>query len=80
MDILMSYVQGNGWLGVVIGIVIFCMGYMKGNMVRGSYLDEVMDVTIKQMIEDGYVKARMEMNPETGEMEQMLYKHDEDFS
>jgi hypothetical protein len=79
MEILMSYVQGNGWLGVAIGIVIFIMGYMKGNAIRQSFMDEVMDATIKQMIADGYVKARMEVNPETGKMEQMLYKHDEEY-
>ena len=79
MEILMSYVQGNGWLGVAIGIVIFIMGYMKGNAIRKSFMDEVMDATIKQMITDGYVKARIEMNPETGEMEQMIYKYDEEY-
>lgn len=74
----LSFLQGNGWVGVVIGLLLFGMGYLKGASVRDGWVDAIIAMTIKQMIDDRLVKTRRILNDETGEWEDQLLEYDEE--
>lgn len=74
----LSFLQGNGWVGVAIGLLLFGMGYLKGASVRDGWVDAIIAMTIKQMIDDRLVKTRRVLNDETGEWEDQLLEYDEE--
>jgi uncharacterized membrane protein len=74
----LSFLQGNGWVGVAIGLLLFGMGYLKGASVRDGWIDAIIAMTIKQMVADRLVKTRRVMNDETGEWEEELLQYDEE--
>ena len=74
----LSFLQGNGWVGVGLGLLMFAMGYLKGASVRKGFVEAVIDVTIKQMIADRIIKTRRTWNDETGEWEEELLQFDEE--
>ena len=39
----LSFLQGNGWVGVALGVAMFCMGYMKGASIRKGVVEAVID-------------------------------------
>jgi hypothetical protein len=74
----LSFLQGNGWVGVALGVAMFCMGYMKGASIRKGVVEAVIDVTIKQMIAARMIKTRRTWNNQTGEWEEELLQYDEE--
>jgi general stress protein CsbA len=77
-DFMNTYIVGNGWVGVLIGIVLFVMGYYKGLARTASIIPIIVDSTIQGMVADGYARVRKVLNPETGEWEEELLRHDEE--
>lgn len=74
----LSFLQGNGWVGVGLGLLMFAMGFLKGSSVRNGFVNAIIDATIKQMIADRMIKTRRTWNNETGEWEEELLQFDEE--
>ena len=74
----LSFLQGNGWVGVALGLVMFGMGYIKGKSIRREFVGYVIDATIQRMVKDGFVKTSMLPDEETGEMTQHILRYDEE--
>lgn len=74
----LSFLYGNGWVGVALGLVMFAMGYLKGASVRNGFVDHIVAHTIRQMVADRLVRTRRTWNDETGEWEEELLQYDEE--
>lgn len=74
----LSFLQGNGWVGVGLGLLMFAMGFLKGYSVRNGFVNAIIDATIKQLIADRMIKTRRTWNNETGEWEEELLQFDEE--
>ena len=74
----LSFLQGNGWVGVGLGLLMFAMGYLKGASVRDGFAQHIIAHTIKQMVADRLIKTRRTWNDETGEWEEELLQYDEE--
>ena len=74
----LSFLQGNGWVGVACGLILFALGWYKGtesakNMVLFS-IEHMLDDLIKQ----GYIRSRRVFNEETGKWDVDIMKLDEE--
>jgi hypothetical protein len=68
----------NGWIGVGLGLMMFGLGYWRGfGNAAIKLIPAMVDATLKQMIEDGYIKTRKVLNAE-GKWEEELLRHDEE--
>lgn len=68
----------NGWVGVALGIGMFAMGYWKGSTDTAiKIIPATIDATLRQMIDEGYVRVRKVLNNE-GKWEEELLRHDEE--
>jgi hypothetical protein len=74
----LSFLQGNGWVGVGLGLLMFAMGYIKGASVRDGFAQYIVAHTIQQMVADRLVRTRRTWNDETGEWEEELLRYDEE--
>lgn len=75
-DFINTYIIGNGWAGVFIGLSLFGMGYWRGASGKVKFSILVIDATIKDMIDNGYVKTRRKLVD--GKWEEEILRHDEE--
>jgi len=77
MNEVLTFLNGNGWVGVAIGITLFIMGYLKGKQKAAKLVPLIVDTTIENLIKDGFVKTRKVLNKD-GMWEDELLKYDEE--
>ena len=75
-DFINTYIAGNGWLGAGIGIGLFLMGYFKGLARVNKIAPFIIDATIQDLINNGFVKSRKRL--EDGEWKEELLRYDEE--
>lgn len=74
----MSWAQGQGWVGVTIGLAMFGLGWFKGRESADKVIESVIAYTIDDLIARGYLRTRVIRNKDTGEDEQYIVKADEE--
>jgi hypothetical protein len=75
-DFVSTYIVGNGWVGVALGIAMFAMGYWRGLERVNKIAPFIIDATIADLIENGFVKTRKRL--EDGEWKEEMLRHDEE--
>ena len=71
-------IQGNGWVGVALGLVMFGLGWYKGIQLKERAIEAIIAHTIQQMINDRLIRTYRKFNEETGEWEEELLQWDEE--
>lgn len=66
----------NGWIGVGIGLLIFLLGYMKGVKKARSLAPHIIDSTIQNLIDNGFIKTRKTLK--NGKWEEDILRYDEE--
>jgi hypothetical protein len=72
---MFEWAYGNGWVGVVLGLVCFGMGFWKGRYDR-SYLQHIAEAVIDDLVRQRFIRTRRIYNDETGEWEVDLLEYD----
>ena len=73
----LSFFYGNSYVGVLLGLSMFGMGYWKGAMIRRTLVEAIISTTINQMIADKLVRTRRIWNPTINEWEEEIVRFDE---
>ena len=72
-----SWLYGNGWVGVIIGLLCFGMGFYKGRFDQ-NHLSMMASIIIEDLVERRMIKTRKVFNQETGEWDIDLLEYDEE--
>lgn len=73
----LSWMYGNGWVGVICGIVLFGLGWYKGLSGNRHFAEHLIESVIDDLAKQGYIKTQRKYNEETGVWEVDLLKYDE---
>lgn len=74
---MFEWAYGNGWVGAVLGIVCFAMGFWKGRFDK-RHLMEFTAIIIDDLVERRFIKTKRVFNQETGEWDIDLMEYDEE--
>jgi hypothetical protein len=66
----------NGWIGVGIGLLIFLLGYMKGVGKARALAPHIIDSTIQNLIDNGFIKTRKTLKD--GKWQEDILRYDEE--
>lgn len=72
-----SWIYGNGWVGVILGILCFAMGFWKGRF-DSNHVEHLATIIIDDLVNRRMIKTRKKYNSETGEWEIDLLEYDEE--
>jgi hypothetical protein len=70
------FTDANGWIGVGLGLLIFYMGYIKGVSKARALAPHIIDSTIQNLIDNGFIKTRKTLK--NGKWEEDILRHDEE--
>ena len=74
---VMNYTSDlNGYIAVGIALAIFYLGYIKGKSTQRSLAPYIIDATIQNLIDNGFLKTRKVMKD--GKWQEDILRFDEE--
>jgi len=70
-----SFLHGNGWVGVFLGLLCFGMGFWKGRYDK-RHLALLTSIILEDLIEQKFIRTRKVLNENTGEWEVDILPYD----
>lgn len=70
------FTDTSGWIAVGIGLSLYLLGYFKGVSKARDFAPFVIDATIQDLINNGFIKTRKTLK--NGKWEEDILRYDEE--